>query len=99
MSKWVQFSRRFNFQPAKQSAVTVQHGANTIASVTDELAASAIKNGAGIEIEAPANAEEAAAMKAGTVAVRPVKVDAPAEESNKAPAGGGRAAAASKPSA
>lgn len=85
--KWIQFSRKFNFVPAKQSAVTMQFAKGAIEGVTDEAAAKAIANGAGIEVEAPANAEEAAAMRAGTVAVRPVKVAKADEKPTTPPAG------------
>lgn len=83
--KWIQFSRKFNFVPAKQSAVTMQFAKGAIESVTDEAAAKAIANGAGIEVEAPANADEAAAMRAGTVEVRPVKVKAEKGEKVETP--------------
>ena len=89
MSKWIKFGRKFNFTPKKASAVAMQYPAGAVDQVTDEAAALAIKNGAGVEVEAPANAEEAAAMRAGTLEAKPVKVKA-----DDKPTGGSTAGAA-----
>lgn len=64
-ARWIKFDRQFNFIPKKKASVTQQYPAGWVGSVTDECAEKAIKNGAGVEIEAPADAAAAAAIKAG----------------------------------
>ncbi len=65
MSKWVRFSRTFNFVPKRKASVTIQHVEGDIDDVTAEHAAKAIEKGAAVEIVAPKNADEAARLRSG----------------------------------
>lgn len=83
MSKWVKFSRRFQFTPPKKSAVTLEYSAGDVVQVTAEVAAKAIEKGAAVEVEAPANAAEASAIKSGEQ--EPKVIPPPSGEPAKGP--------------
>lgn len=75
MSKWLKFKGRFNFTPKKKAAVTLQYNAGDIEQVTDEAAEKALGANLADEIEAPANADALAKMRAGEL--EPKLVEAP----------------------
>lgn len=77
-ARWLKFERQFNFIPKKKSSITQQYPAGWVGSVTDECAEKAIKVGAAVEVEAPADAATAAAIKAGEQ--DPTVVTPPAED-------------------
>lgn len=89
MSKWVRFTRTFNYVPKNKSAVTIQHPAGAIDDVTDAHAERAIAAGAAVEIQAPANADQAKALRSGEL--KPVDVvEKPAAAPAPAPAPAGK---------
>lgn len=87
MSKWVQFTRGFNYVPPKKAAVTIQHSAGDVDDVTDHHAAKAIAKGAAVEVNPPANREEAEGFRNGSIKPTP-KVEEPAPAPVDPSAGG-----------